>query len=130
MAGKPKRAAKGRRKPSTSPARSRAARANGARGGRPRDRLPQDLVDELAAVPAKAADLELWRLRALALLFKAQISGLVGVELAASVRATLGEMRRNATAAPAPGDEDDDDDDDEVTGPELVSADTPLRIDP
>ncbi len=119
---------KARAKP---PAKKKSHGGTRAGAGRKRDRLPKKLLDAIGEVPKTAAAFEDWRMTALATLFTAQAAGDVGSELAASLRATLGEMRRNAPAGPAPGDEDEDDDDDD-DGPELkeVGSDGSLRLDP
>ncbi|HWU85766.1 MAG TPA: hypothetical protein VN253_00720 [Kofleriaceae bacterium] len=65
----------------------------------------------------------------LAELLVLQIRGEAGTELAASLRATCGEIRRNLPDAPPSGG-DDDEDDEEDDGPPLqeVAGDGALRV--
>jgi hypothetical protein len=109
----------------TAEERAKTSRENGAKGGRPRGRLPQKILEQIGPVPQKPADFDDWKFRALAALFMAQASG--------EVRATLGEMRRNAAASPARSTDDEEDDDEEDEGPELEEAapdDGALRVEP
>jgi hypothetical protein len=117
----------------TAEERAKTSRENGAKGGRPRGRLPQKILEQIGPVPQKPADFDDWKFRALAALFMAQASGEVERDLAASLRATLGEMRRNAAASPARSTDDEEDDDEEDEGPELEEAapdDGALRVEP
>ena len=103
-----------------------------AGAGRKRDRLPQEVIDRLGVMPTDAVALDLWVRRVLAELVVLQMRGEVSVALAASIRATCGEIRRNLPAAPPPnaGDDEDDDDDEEDEGPELeeVAGDGGFRV--
>lgn len=109
----------------------KAKRAKSKRGGkregagRKRDRLPQAMIDRVGPVPTTAVELDLWVRRLLAELLTLQMKGEVSVDLAASIRATCGEIRRGIDKAPSkPSDGDDDDDDDEeIDGPELEEID-------
>jgi uncharacterized metal-binding protein YceD (DUF177 family) len=103
-----------------------------AGAGRPRDRLPQDMIDRVGAVPTTAAELDLWVRRLLAELLTLQMKGEVSVDLAASIRATCGEIRRGldkVPSKPAGDDDDDDDDDEEIDGPELEEVDAKGGVD-
>lgn len=121
-----------KRAPKKARAKSPAKKSHGGArdgAGRKRDRLPKKLIDAIGEVPTDPRMFEDWRIKALAALFKAQAQGDVGSELAASLRATLGEMRRSTPASTDPDDEDEDDDND---GPELEEdgGDGSLRVDP
>lgn len=85
------------------------------------------VLDRLGAPPADAAGLDLWVRRVLAELLVLQMRGEVGAELAASVRATCGEIRRNLPEAPA-GDEGDDEEEDDGPTTEEVKGDGSLRV--
>lgn len=121
-------AARATKKPRAStPAKKRGGARAGA--GRKRDRLPQKVVDGLGAVPTDAVALDLWVRRVLAELVVLVMTGEVSPELAASIRATCGEIRRNLPDAPPPDDADEDDDeDDEGPALEEVAADGALRV--
>jgi hypothetical protein len=100
--------------------------------GRPRDRLPAKVIERLGVPPKDdAAALDLWVRGVLAELLVLQMSGEVGTELAASLRATCGEIRRNLPEKAGGGSEDDEDeDDDQDDGPETeeVKSDGSLRV--
>ncbi|MDQ3295085.1 MAG: hypothetical protein M3619_00685 [Myxococcota bacterium] len=123
-----------KRAPKKARAKSPAKKHGGARAGagRKRDRLPQAVVAKLGEVPEDATGLDLWVRKALAELVVLVMTGEVSPELAASIRATCGEIRRNLPDAPPVNLDDQDDDDTEVEGPELeeVSADGALRVQP
>ena len=116
-------------KPKAKP--KKRAQHGGARAGagRKRDRLPVAVVARLGVVPTEAVALDLWVRRVLAELLTLQMAGEVSTELAASIRATCGEIRRNLPDAPPPGDEDEEDND-EDEGPELteVPSDGFIRV--
>lgn len=118
-AKKPKRKAQGR-----------GGKRAGA--GRKRDRLPQPVVDRLGAPPTTPLELDTWVRRLLAELLVLQLTGEVSVDLAASIRASCGEIRRSLPSVPVkPASADDDDDDlEDDDGPELEDAeDDALRVD-
>lgn len=87
------------------------------------------MLDRLGAPPADAAGLDLWVRRVLAELLMLQMRGEVGTELAASVRATCGEIRRNIPEPSSRGEHGDDDEDDD-DGPKLTetTGDGSLRV--
>jgi len=121
-----------KRKRST-PKRRRAARQNGARSsGRPRGKLPREVIDRLGPPPADANALRAWNGRVLAEVQWLVAQGAIGVELAASLRAGAGAIDRAVPEA-RNGDEDDtgDDDDDAFgDGPELEDVDDQDEEDP
>ncbi len=89
--------------------------------GRKRDRVPPAVVARLGEIPKNdPVKLDQWVRSTLAELVVLQMNGEVSVELAASIRATCGEIRRSMPDAPKPA--DDDDGDDQVDGPELEDA--------
>lgn len=90
------RVAKRPRKPrSARPARAAAtARENGAKGGRPRNRLPQDLLDRIGPPPDSPLQLARWASSLLAQVAWLQFQGKVADGLAATVRATVGAITR------------------------------------
>lgn len=103
---------------SKSPAKKRAARANGKLGGRPRDKLPAKVLADLGAPPEKPRELRVWNARVLAEVLLLNMRGEVTNELAASIRAGCGAIGR-ALPVERPGDPDEDDDDQDDDGPEL-----------
>ncbi len=128
MVRRVKSSSKPKRKPrKAAPAKPKGPGRGGARvgAGRKRDRLPQVVVERLGLPPVEPAALELWARRVLAELLVLQITGEVSVDLAASIRASIGEIRRGLPSVPAKPVSDDDDDDDleEDDGPELEDAD-------
>jgi hypothetical protein len=83
------------------------------------------MIDRVGPVPTTAVELDLWVRRLLAELLTLQMRGEVSVDLAASIRATCGEIRRGIDKVPSKpsGDFDDDDDDEEIDGPDLDDVD-------
>ncbi len=123
-------AARGKqRKPAKSPSKKRAkpvskSKRGGKRdgAGRPRDRLPEDVITRLGPPPQTAKELRTWNARLLAEVQWLSLKGEIGTELAASIRANAGSLDRalpETPATPTSGSGDDDDDDDEEDGPEL-----------
>jgi hypothetical protein len=95
-----------------------------AGAGRKRDRLPQAMIDRVGPVPTTPAELDFWIRKLLAELLVLQMTGEVAIDLAASIRMTVAEIRKGMPSASAkPDDDDDDDDDDEFDGPELEDID-------
>lgn len=124
----------------TKKSKQRAKPAKDGRGGarvgagRKRDRIPEKVVKALGAVPEDPKLLDTWVRRALGELVALQMRGEVSVDLAASIRTTLGLMHRakgpTAPSGDDPDEPDDDDDDTEASGPDLteVASDGSLRI--
>lgn len=103
----------------------------GARSGagRPRDKLPKQVVDRLGAPPENPVELRTWNARLLAEVQWLCIRGEIGSELAATLRANAGAIER--ALPPPPRDErrrddgdDDDDQDEDDDGPELTEIAT------
>jgi hypothetical protein len=113
-----------RAKPKKSPRTK--AKHGGARAGagRPRDRIPATVLDRLGDVPTDVRVLDTWLRRLLAEILVLQMKGEISVDLAASLRATCGEIRRGMPEAPPPS-EGDDDDHDDSEGPELEDVKQP-----
>lgn len=113
---------RGRKHGQTSPAIAAAAIEAGKQGGRPRDRVPAEIVKALRDLPRTTPDeIRTWCQRGLAELVLLQMEGEVGQSLAQSVRATFAALER-ALPAPKGRDRDSDEDDeidDEHPGPQL-----------
>lgn len=91
---------------------ARASRANGKKGGRPRDKLPDDVLKALGEPPATAKDLRLWCARVLAVVLARSMRGTCTHELAATLRANVKAVLGclpSQDGDDEPGDEDDDD---------------------
>lgn len=133
-AARGKKAARSTKKQSKRSHSSPAAKGQhgGARegAGRPRDALPQAVIDRLGEPPKDPTELRTWNARLLAEVQWLAIKGEIGSELAATLRANAGAIDRALPTEPPRrgGDDDDDfdddDDDDENEGPELTE-DTP-----
>ncbi|MFN0248626.1 MAG: hypothetical protein ACKV2T_17175 [Kofleriaceae bacterium] len=112
---------------------TKTSRRGGARpnSGPARDQFPQAVLEKLGPPPATAEALDLWTRRVLAEVSWCVAKGEIGATLAATLRATCGELRRNLATVP---DEDDEDQDDEDGGPKLELSDSgdegsELRVD-
>jgi hypothetical protein len=81
-------------KPKASPARAAAARANGSRGGRPRARLPDDVLALIGPMPAGVLERAHWANRVLITALDLSIRGQLDKELAATIRAFAGTISR------------------------------------
>lgn len=115
------RIAVGRRKGQTSRAIKASAQANGVLGGRPRDRLPEEVITRLGPPPATPKDLRTWNAKLLAEVQWLSVRGEIGNELAASLRANAGALDRALPNEPTQS-HDANDDDEESIGPELEAA--------
>lgn len=113
----------GRKPGQTSVAIAKAARKAGKLGGRPRDRLPVDVMERLGKAPAEAAKLRIWNARLVAELNYLVAIGEVGDDLAARIRAGATVVIK---ALPAIVQDVADDgssvDDEEDRGPELTGG--------
>ncbi len=115
------------RKRAKTPPKKRAKSAPKPRGGkregagRPRDRLPDEVITRLGPPPATPKELRTWNARLLAEVQWLSLKGEIGTELAASIRANAGSLDRALPETPvAPsGSSDDEDDEEEDDGPEL-----------
>lgn len=67
--------------------RSKTSAINGEKGGRPRDRLPQDVIDRLGPPPAAPLELARWNQRMMAEVASGLMAGTIGHELADKLRA-------------------------------------------
>ena len=101
---------------SRSPAKVAAARANGAKGGRPPRALPDEVIAEIGDVPKTTAELRAWLPRAGAVIWRLEATGVIGGEYAERLRAGLTTIQRlmprdepRAVGAGHQGDEDHDD---------------------
>ena len=106
---------------------SKATKKNRRGGARPnsgprRDQLPSDVLEKIGPPPSTAEALDLWTRRVLAEVAWRVAKGEIGATLAATLRASCGELRRNLATAPGADDEDEDDQDD-GDGPELEDDD-------
>ena len=102
----------------------RSTRRGGARpnSGPRRDQLPADVLEKIGPPPATSEALDLWTRRVLAEVAWRVAKGEIGATLAATLRASCGELRRNLATAPGVDDEEEDDDGDD-DGPELEEDD-------
>lgn len=123
------RTASGRRKGQTSPAIKASAKANGEMGGRPRDRLSDEVIARLGPPPATPKELRTWNAKLLAEVQWLSLRGEIGTELAASLRANAGALDRALPAEPREP-EDPAEDDEESVGPELseLAGDDEVRV--
>lgn len=94
---------------------------NGAKGGRPRDKLPADVIERLKALPrVTPKEIRLWNATLLVEVQTLNLEGKISNELAASLRANAGSIDRALPAEPPPKPLDDDDEDpDEDHGADL-----------
>jgi hypothetical protein len=84
-----------RAKPRASPARAAAARANGSRGGRPRARLPDDVLALIGPMPTTGVlERAHWANKVLLTALDLSIRGALDKELAATIRAFAGTISR------------------------------------
>lgn len=84
----------------------------GARSGagKPRDKLPKVVIDRLGPPPKTANELRTWNAKLLAEVQWLSVQGLIGTELAATLRANAGSIDRALPVDPRPSDQDDEDD--------------------
>lgn len=97
--------------------KSPASRANGAKGGRKRDKLPADVLAILDAMPrTTVGEIQLWNARTLVEIQRLNMHGKISNDLAASLRAGAGSIDRALPRSSGHGDQDDEEheDDDEA----------------
>ena len=109
---------------SRSAAKAAAARGNGAVGGRPRDKLPEEVIARLRSIPETTAARRRWLVAWAAEVLIGEASGTIPPELAAKLRVGIAHVQKLLPPM-RPGDAGDDDegDDEEDDGPVLERDD-------
>ncbi len=116
---------RGRKEGQTSPRIADAARKVGKLGGRPRDKLPAEVLARLGtpATGATAHDLRVWNARVLAEVQLLTLQGKIGHELAQTIRANATALDKSLPTDRDPGPDDGEEDEDDPEGPELETDD-------
>lgn len=117
----PSRAARAKGGRSRSAAKVAAVRKNGTKGGRVRDRLPDEVIARLRAIPDGTAARRRWLVTWAAEVLIGEADGSIPPELAAKLRVGIAHVQKLLPAATV--DEDGDEEDDEDDGPALESDD-------
>ena len=114
--------------PRRSPKRAKTAARKASHGGRragagrKREKLPADVIARLGECPEDPNGIRVWNARLLGEVQILSMKGLIGTDLAASLRANAGAIDRALPPAKLQADDEDEDDDEENDGPEPVET--------
>lgn len=111
-------------KTASKPAKRAKTSHGGSRpgAGRPRDRLPDAVIESLGEPGATPREIRIWNAKLLAQVQLLSMRGEISVDLAASLRANAGAIDRALPVERPGASEDEDEEDEDGDGPELVNA--------